>query len=240
MNPAGKTELRTVERPVVISLCDRTGNIVRPWAEAGYDCWCVDVQHSIRRDKVKEVGLGLIRYVWGDARSWRLPAECVGRVRQFFAFPPCPELSCTGARDFKKKGGWMLADAVQLFDSCHVAATYLGASYMIENPATNRLNTHRFPPTYRFHPWQYAGYLEDIEVDNTSKETGLWCGNGFVMPEFNPAPEPHRQDCWMATPSDERADERAETPMGFSRAVFQANHSLAALNQIKANQEKKS
>lgn len=221
----------TIERPVVISLCDRTGNMVLPWAEAGYECWCVDVQHSIRRDHIKCVGPGVIRKVWGDARSWRMPAELIGRVAMFFAFPPCPLLSCTGARDFKKKGGWMLADAVQLFDSCEVAASYLGVPYMIENPYTNRLNTHRRKSDYSFHPWQYAGYLEDIQIDNTSKETGLWCGNGFVMPEFKPAPAPHRQDCWMASPSEDRADERAETPMGFSRAVFQAN---ARIENLKA------
>ena len=25
---------------------DRTGNMVRPWAEAGYPCWCYDIQHQ--------------------------------------------------------------------------------------------------------------------------------------------------------------------------------------------------
>ena len=29
----------------VISCFDLTGNMVRPWAEAGYLCYCVDVQH---------------------------------------------------------------------------------------------------------------------------------------------------------------------------------------------------
>jgi hypothetical protein len=32
----------------VISLCDRTGNMVEPWAEAGYDCYCYDIEHKIR------------------------------------------------------------------------------------------------------------------------------------------------------------------------------------------------
>lgn len=207
----------------VISLCDRTGNMVRPWAEAGFECWCVDVQHSIRKDRVERVGDGLIRFVWGDARSWRLPEVVRGRVAQFFAFPPCTLLTCTAARDFQKKGGWMLADAVQLFDSCEVAASYCGAPFMIENPYTNRLNTHRRAPDHKFHPWEYAGYLPDIETDNTSKLTGLWTGNGFVMPPKRPAAAPHRQDCWMMSGSDSRADDRAETPMGFARAVFEVN-----------------
>jgi hypothetical protein len=211
----------------VISLCDRTGNMVRPWAEAGCECWCVDIQHSIRKDRTERVGAGLIHFVWGDVRSWRMPKAAIGRVIQVFAFPPCPHLTCTAARDFIKKGGWMLADAVQLFDACEVAASFSGAPYMIENPATSRLNTHRRKPDHKFHPWEYAGYLPDIETDNTMKLTGLWTGNGFVMPPPISAPPPHRQDCWMATPSDDRADTRSETPMGFAKAVFQANWNQA-------------
>lgn len=213
-------------QPVVVSLCDRTGNMVRPWAKAGYECWCVDIQHSIRRDRVQEVGAGLIRYVWGDVRSWALPKELTGRVKMGFAFPPCTELTCSGARDFRKKRGWALADGLQCFDSCMVALTFSGAPYMIENPATSRINTHREPPHHKFHPWEYAGYLPDIETDNTSKNTGLWIGGGFVIPEPKPAPAPHRQDCWVESPGEDRDDIRSVTPMGFAHAVFQANQSL--------------
>jgi hypothetical protein len=189
----------------VISLCDKTGNMVRPWAEAGYECWCVDVQHRIRRDRTERVGAGCIHYVWGDARSWHPPEDVVCRVAFFAAFPPCTELTCTGARDFKKKRGWMLADAVQIFDSCMASAVFCGAPFMLENPAISRLNTHRRAPDHVFHPWEYAGYLDDIQIDNTKKKTGLWTGHGFVMPEPIQAPEPHREDCWMASPGEDRA-----------------------------------
>jgi len=30
---------------IVLSLCDRTGNMVKPWAEAGTQCVIVDIQH---------------------------------------------------------------------------------------------------------------------------------------------------------------------------------------------------
>mgnify|MGYP003149997532 CR=1 FL=1 len=33
---------------VVLSLFDLTGNMVRPWAEAGYECYCYDIQHDER------------------------------------------------------------------------------------------------------------------------------------------------------------------------------------------------
>lgn len=211
-------------RPTAIFLCDLTGNAAQPWAEAGYECYCIDIQHSIRRDRVKTVGQGRIHFLWGDARSWCPPSAAVAGLRFIAAFPPCPHLTCTAARDFKKKGGWMLADAVQLFDSCMTVCSFSGVPFFVENPATSRLNTHRREPDHKFHPWEYAGYLPDAQAENTSKLTGLWVGGGFVMPPKKPAPEPHRQDCWMSTPSDDRADIRSATPLGFSRAVFEANH----------------
>jgi hypothetical protein len=32
-------------RRVVLSLCDATTNMVQPWADAGFLCFCVDVRH---------------------------------------------------------------------------------------------------------------------------------------------------------------------------------------------------
>lgn len=221
--------------PAVVSLCDRTGNMVRPWANAGFECYCVDVQHSIRKPKSERVGNGLITYVWGDARSWTPPDGVVARLVAMFAFPPCTELTCTGARDFKTKRGWMLSDAVQLFDSCMLACEFSGVPFMLENPATSRLNTHRRRPDFTFHPWEFAGYLPDIQTDNTCKNTGLWIGNGFVIPEKKPAPRPHRQDCWFASPDEDRANVRSVTPMGFAQAVFESNYETAKQRSTAAN-----
>lgn len=82
--------------PAVVSLADLTGNMVRPWAEAGCECWCVDVQHSIRKDRMEEVGAGLIHYVWGDMRSWSPPPSAGFRVFVLPLHPPgclrCPRL----------------------------------------------------------------------------------------------------------------------------------------------------
>jgi hypothetical protein len=35
--------------PIAIFLCDESGIMAQPWAEAGIECYCVDVKHSIRR-----------------------------------------------------------------------------------------------------------------------------------------------------------------------------------------------
>ena len=50
----------------VPSLCDRTGNMARPWAEAGYKCICVDIQHEGIRTE------GNITFIGADVR-FRMP-----------------------------------------------------------------------------------------------------------------------------------------------------------------------
>lgn len=205
-----------MSKNVAIFLCDKSGIMALPWAEAGFECWCVDIQHSIRSDAVKPHGRGLIRYVWGDVRSWRLPVEARGRVAFGAAFTPCTHLSSSGARDHQKKSGWMLSDAIQLFDSSEVAFSYGDFPYMLENPR-GRLSTHRRKPDFSFQPWQYG--------DPWTKETYLWTGGGFKMPEpthLTP-PEGTTQKIWLMAPSEDRADLRAETPPGFARAVFLLN-----------------
>lgn len=211
-----------------IFLCDRSGVAARPWAEAGAECWCVDVQHSIRRNRSEAVGTGVIHFVWGDVRSW-----CPPRQPTFLmAFPPCTDVSVSGARDFKTKGLRKLTDALDLFNACQQAAAWSGAPYAIENPV-GVLSSHVREPDQIFQPWQYG--------DNYSKATCLWTGNGFVMPcpsvTIEPAdadlfdtpplatinPDDIKETIWRMPPSPERADLRAVTPEGFARAVFMAN-----------------
>lgn len=203
---------------VAIFLCDLTGHMAEPWAEAGIDCYCVDVQHSIRRERVE----GRIHFVWGDARSWTPPP---GRQIIFVAaFPPCTHVAVSGARDFATKRGMMLRDALETFEACRQACAWSGAPWMIENPVGVLSSmSHIGKPQHYFHPWEYAGYLPDIEAENTTKKTCLWTGGGFIMPQTWPAPEPHRNDVWLAPPTDDRADIRSATPRGFARAVFDAN-----------------
>ncbi len=45
----------------ILSLCDYTGNMVKPWAHAGHDCYIVDIQHpeGEREFSANIVSLGL-------------------------------------------------------------------------------------------------------------------------------------------------------------------------------------
>lgn len=201
---------RGMKRQAAIFLCDVTGIAAKPWADAGMECWCVDVRHSIRRERVD----GLIHYVWGDVRSWCPPAGL--EIVFMGAMPPCTDVAVSGARDFQAKRNYLLSDALELFAACELACSYAQCPYWIENPV-GVLSTHMRKPDYAFQPWQYG--------DKWFKKTCLWTGGGFVMPEPLHAtpPDGTTEKIWLMAPSDERAGLRSETPPGFARAVFTAN-----------------
>lgn len=57
-----------MRQKIVISLFDHSGNMVEPWAEAGFLCYCVDLKHQAgeRRE-------GNIVKVGADVRDWLPP-----------------------------------------------------------------------------------------------------------------------------------------------------------------------
>ena len=203
-----------------IFLCDLTGRMAEPWAASGFDCWCVDIQHSIRRER-SERG---IRFAWGDVRTWTPPAGL--DIAFVAAFPPCTHVAVSGARDFALKGGMMLRDALETFEACRLSASWSGAPWMIENPVGVLSNIpHIGKPDYRFHPSDYAGWLppEERASEAYTKQTCLWTGNGFVMPDRRSVAPDLGSMMHRLPPSDDRADLRSATPRGFALAVFHAN-----------------
>jgi len=199
---------------VVVSLCDYTANMVRPWAEAGYLCYCVDLQHAPGERKE-----GSIVFVGADVREW-LPPCC--EVAIVFAFPPCTDVAVSGARWFKDKGLGALIRSLQLFDACVRLAEWSQAPYMIENPVT-AVSTHWRKPDHLFDPCDFGGYLTP-PADAYTKRTCLWTGNGFSMPTPRPVAPTEGSRMHRIGPRNDRANLRSATPNGFARAVFEANH----------------
>lgn len=203
--------------PAAIFLCDRTGRAAEPWAQAGIRCYCVDTQHSIRADRIE----GNIHYVWGDVRTWTPP----NGIKPIFgvSMTPCTNVAGSGARDFEKKGGYMLRDALETFEAARQCFEWAGIPYMQEN-SVGFLSSipHLGKPDYYFHPHEYAGWCEE---DNYTKYTCVWAGNGFVMPPKRPAQHLGKPDnrIWKASPGPGRGDFRSESPRGFFRAVFDSN-----------------
>lgn len=199
----------------MISLCDESGIMCEPWAEAGYTCYAVDLQHAVRSDRVKNFeGGGKIVFQFGDARFWTPPEGC--RIIFVACFPVCTNIAVSGARDFEKKGLPLMCDGLLLFNSCYQVASWSGAPFCVENPV-GIIPTHFRKPDHYFHPWFYG--------DNYTKKTCLWTGNGFKMPEaqYISQPDGCTQKIWLMSPGADRQRQRSETPKGFAISIFNSN-----------------
>jgi hypothetical protein len=216
-----------MRQEVMISICDKSGVMAEPWAAAGCVCICVDIQHSQSKTRkhgyaeVKTVGLGMIYFVYGDARSWKptnFRKDFFEHYKIVFVacFPVCTNVSGSGAQYWELKGLAMLSDALLLFNACEQIADWSGAPYCIENPV-GCIPTHHRKPDHYFHPWFYG--------DLYQKYTCLWTGNGFKMPEAKYLTKPGgvTQKIWLMSPGIERQDLRSETPRGFAQEVFVSN-----------------
>lgn len=218
--------MTNIDRPVVISLCDLTGNFTKPWQDAGYDVILVDPQHG--EDSVERLENGARIHRIADTVEGAM--EYLGsviRTRQiaFVAgWPPCTDMAVSGARWFeaKRKADPMFqAKAVAVAEQCRTLGKLSGAPYLVENPVSV-LRRAFGRADHIFNPSDYSA-LEP--ADNYTKRTCLWTGNGFVMPD------PKRDETLgapdnrihFASPGPERANFRSATPMGFARAVFLAN-----------------
>lgn len=204
-------------RGTVLSLCDRTGRMVIPWLEAGYDAITVDVQEAANPHPRRT-------HVVADVREYVPPRNPVA----VFAFPPCTHFAVSGARWFREKGLDVLIEALGIVNACRKVCEGSGAPWMLENPVgtlSTITEAYWMAPSHSFDPCDYG--------DPYTKKTLLWTGGGFVMPPVVKPGDMFDRPTWveptegskmhLLPPSADRGDLRSETPMGFARAVFQAN-----------------
>lgn len=238
-----------MQRPIVLSLYDFTGEAVRPWAEAGYRCFCFDIQHDETRRDTFASG-GSITYVRADLHSHLTMRQIVAQFRFepvafAMAFPVCTDLAVSGAAHFARKAEadpYFQIRAARYATMCADLFDDLGVPYFIENPVS-RLATLWRKPDHTFQPYQYGGYLPEAEAEHPRwpeyiaardaypKKTCLWTGNWFAMPTPKPVPVAagyslqHRK---LGGKSMKTKNIRSATPRGFARAVFEANHQWTA------------
>lgn len=226
----------------VISLYDFTGTAMRPWANAGHDCFCFDIQHSEVRPRVEHYGAGRIFYVHADLHDRETLTKIAQEYRDavfMSAFPVCTDMAVSGAAWFADK---IAADPlVQLKASDHARwcghlGDALGIPYFVENPVSILATAWR-KPDHSFDPWEYGGYLPDDDQhpiwpeyiaprDAYPKKTCLWTGGGFAMPEKRPVDRPvgySDQHKKLGGKSEKTKNIRSATPRGFAQAVFEAN-----------------
>jgi hypothetical protein len=208
-------------KDIVVSLFDVTGKMVKPWLDAGYECWIVDIQHPTAYDTMGITQTGRLYKVHADlTRSW-LPPFDRERIAFVAAFPPCDHLAVSGARWFKGKGLRKLETSISMFATAAEFCEWSGAPYLIENPVSN-IASHWRKADHTFSPEYFTGLCRE---DNYTKKTCLWTGGGFVMPEqcrddSLGKPDDRIHKC---PPGPERHNIRSATPMGFAQAVFQSN-----------------
>ena len=125
----------------VISLYDHTGEALRPWAEAGYECFAYDIQHKMYNRR-EVVGSGSITYSHADLYKDDTLLNIFTRhgasnVAFLSAFPPCTDLSAAGARHWKKKAEAnpdFQIEAVRHLFECSLLARAFRCPFYIENP----------------------------------------------------------------------------------------------------------
>ena len=211
-------------KKIAISLFDYTGNMLKPWLEAGYECHIYDIQHP-RGTFHREDGM-ITHY----ADLSEPPPFLPHKVDFMAGFPPCTDVAVSGARWMRGKGLRALQQSIGYFATCAEVADMLQCPYMIENPVST-ISTYWREPDHKFHPAWYAGYSDISE--NYTKETWLWVSDDpkFVMPPRQSAGDlfegPDVTYIHHQSPGPERANIRSATPMGFARAVFEANSDSA-------------
>lgn len=230
-------------RPVVLSLYDRTGEAVRPWAEAGYVCYIFDIRHpkSYPIEYVWDNGGAIVR-CHADLHK----ASTLFSIADMFkdanvvfmsAFPVCTDLAVSGAAWFKSKAEKdpdFQTKAASYARWCADLGDRIGCPYYIENPVS-RLATLWRKPDHSFHPYEYGGYISQSQArhprwpeyiadrDAYPKKTCLWTGGGFEMPAKVEVPfeggysTQHRK---LGGKSQRTKDIRSATPRGFANAVF--------------------
>lgn len=199
-------------KKIVISLFDKSTNMVKPWADAGYLCYCVDLQHpygEIKNENIIKVGKNVL--------DW-LPPK--GDIVFASFFPPCTDVSVSGAKHFKNKGLGSLIRTLELFKRCIDLGELIGCPYLIENPVST-ISTYWRKPDYIFDPCDYG--------DPYTKKTCLWVGNGFIMPPKNRIEPILKSKMHLMAPSKNRQNLRSETPMGFAQAIFNSNRNLRGI-----------
>lgn len=203
-----------------VALYCRSPNMAQPWLEAGHTAVLVDLQHPEGESR-EEAWNGTLVRIGADMLSW-VPPRWLAKDEVAFlaAFPPCDHMAVSGARWFAGKGLGKLAHSIQLFDRAAFWAEWFEAPYLIENPVST-ISTYWRKPDHKFHPWHFSA----IEpADGYTKKTCLWTGNGFRMPAPQIADGVEPDDrIHKAPPSPDRANFRAETPLGFARAVYAEN-----------------
>lgn len=207
-----------MERKIILSLFDLTGNWSRPYRENGFEVVQVDLQNGI------------------DILTWDYKSIDKDKVYGILAAIPCTDYAVSGARWFKDKDkDGRTAESQKLCDKTKEIIEYFNPVFwVVENPVSriHKLNPWLGKVKFYFHPYEFAGY--GFEGERYTKKTCLW--GKFNNPVKKPmSPEhtgnygkihyPRREDgTAIGWNTIECKNIRSATPIGFAWAFYRANH----------------
>lgn len=217
----------------VVSLFDESGNMLRPWAEHGYQCHMFDILNKDRSE-------GNMHWHKADLTDPQVHKFIIDLNPVLItSFPPCTDLAVSGAKHFETKrqrNPNFQHEAVTLAQIANGLGYLTGCPWMVENPVSVLATMWR-KPNHIFHPYEFAGYLPEDDVhprfpniipgqDRYTKRTCIWSGNGFIFPRTRSrTPIGDSNPGWtkLGGKSARTKQIRSETPRGFAQAVFEAN-----------------
>lgn len=203
----------------ILSLYDRSGRMVEPWVDAGHFCTIIDIEETRCENPY-------VTAIQADLRNWK---PNIPEYDVVFGFPPCTDLAVSGARWFKTKAAKnpsFQEEALELFDKVFEIGRLVNAKViMAENPISV-ISTKRRKPNYKFHPYEFAGYLDNPELEAYKKTTCLWTEGEFIFPERKAVSPRDYSEMLKFSPGPERQYLRSLTPNGFARAVYEAHKHL--------------
>lgn len=191
-------------KPLIISLCDLTGNWPKFYRESGeYDVISIDLQTGT------------------DVLTYEPPRRPYGVL----AAPPCTYFASSGARWFNdpiRRPPEGMENAKAVVRACLRIGRMAEKFYAIENPVGIILREvpEIGPVKHRFDPCAYSGHV-DGEVPYT-KLTCLY-GNFNTRLPINYKEPTGPNPIHHCPPGPERANFRSVTPLGFAKAFFLAN-----------------
>lgn len=209
-----------MEKNIILSLFDLTGNWAKFYKENGYEVIQVDIQNGI------------------NILKWDYKQIDKEKVYGILASIPCTDYAVSGARWFKQKdenGATGKSNAL-VSKTKEIIEYFNPVFWVIENPISriHKLNTWMGQPKMYFHPYEYAGYGYDNET--YTKKTSLW--GVFNPPIKKELPindidgrtrihRPKREDgTTIPWGSLECKNARSATPLGFAKAFYESNSNM--------------
>lgn len=184
-----------MSKGTIISLCDYTGIMVKPWVDAGYKAVLVDPQHGAHTidGNIERIPLFLVN---------ALPrlGEIIRKENVVFVagFPPCTDVAVSGAAHFESKAEkdkHFQAKAALIAEQCRTLGALSGAPWFFENPVSVFASIFG-KPNFTFDPYEFGGYLPEDDIhpeypaiilprDAYPKKTCLWSGGALFCLKRN-------------------------------------------------------